>query len=52
MGHLDEIQTALKALKKSKKIETNFYHYFKTSLIIWNDETARPQRSLTAYSLA
>ena len=31
MGRLDDIQTALKSLKKIGKIEINFYGHFRTS---------------------
>ena len=31
IGHLDDIQTALKPLQKSEKIETNFHGHFRTS---------------------
>ena len=31
IGHLDDIQTALKHFKKSEKIELNVYDNFKTS---------------------
>ena len=47
MGRLVFIQTGLKALKKTEKIEVHFYDRFRTS-----DELARPvptERSLTAY---
>ena len=42
MGRHDDIQTALKPLKKSEKIEINFHNHFRTSLIFYNNEPARP----------
>ena len=33
MGRIDDIQTALKPLKKSEKIEIHFYDDFKTKTV-------------------
>ena len=38
MGCLDGIQTFLKSLKISEKIEIHFYDHFKTSWIIQNND--------------
>ena len=41
MGHLEDIQTILKPLKKNrKKIEIHFYDHFRTSWIIQKNEPA------------
>ena len=40
-----DIQTTLKPLKKSGKIEINLYDHFWTSSIIENDEPAWPHRA-------
>ena len=42
MGRLVDIQTALKILKKSEKIETKFNDHFWTSWIVINEEPAWP----------
>ena len=54
MGRLDDIQTALKPLQKSEKVETHFYDHFLDKLNHLNDEPARPvskrpQRFLISY---
>ena len=43
MGHLDDIQTALKPLKNRKILKQNFYDHFRTSWTVLNDESARPE---------
>ena len=49
MGRLDDILTALKPLKKSEKIEINFYDHFMTSRIIKNNEPARFDPNVTLF---
>ena len=38
-----------KTFKKSENIDTKFYDHFRDNWIIWDDEPARPWRSLTTY---
>ena len=42
IGSLDDIETVLRPLKKIGKIEMNFYLHFRTIIIIYNNEPARP----------
>ena len=42
MGRPVDIQSAIIPLKKSEKIKIKFYDLFRTSLIVKNDEPARP----------